>query len=320
MLLKNPEDPQRCIFDLSFTDSARSAWKTILQHEMRRHQRPLRLLLPAYIGQTDREGSGVLDPVRQLSASMTFYEVDQSLIPVESLLQQAVGSGEFDLVLVIHYFGFVQADLLALQQQCKRHHVTFVEDCAHCCFAPSSSIGQVGDFSFFSLHKFFPTSSGGVLRRNFDSSSLRQPLEIDAENRCSREVLEQFLRADLAGIARKRRENFEFLEKSLANLAGITPLMVLNSETIPHNFPVVVAGKLREKLYFWLAERDLITTALYYRLVDEIDSADFPVSHDLAMRILNLPVHQDTEIRELEFLVKAIEKFFESESVSSCEM
>ena len=52
---------------------------------------------------------------------------------------------------------------------------------------------------------------------------------------------------------------------------------------------------------------DLPTIALYYRLIDAIRPEEFPVSHLLSRSILNLPVHQDTEIADLHQLTDALE-------------
>ena len=67
---------------------------------------------------------------------------------------------------------------------------------------------------------------------------------------------------------------------------------------------------LREKLYFYLLERDLPTVALYYRMIEEIDLTKFPLSGQISQEILNFPVHQDTSIEDIETLTTAIDDFF----------
>ena len=47
------------------------------------------VLLPAYIGWSSREGSGVFDPIRELGASTAFYRVSDRLqIDVEDVKTQ----------------------------------------------------------------------------------------------------------------------------------------------------------------------------------------------------------------------------------------
>lgn len=307
MLLKGPERKESYAAKLGYTTSARNAWGEILRRIAERKGAPLNLLVPAYIGQNDREGSGVFDPIRASGASVDFYPLDGSLIPNVAAIESALAAGDVDVLLIIHYFGFVTVDLRALSALCKRHGVILVEDCAHCCFLPSSHYGFSGDYSFYSLHKFFPTETGGVLRVNGEDETAAGDY---AE--CDRSVLEQLLRTDIRGLNQKRRDNYAYLEQALTGAEGVQPLWRLDDETVPHNFPVRIADDRREKLYFYLQEHDLVTIALYYRMVDELDREKFPESFAVSSSILNLPVHQDTDEPELAILVDRIEQFFKS--------
>lgn len=309
MLFKGPERKDTLSIDLTFTSSARRAWSEILRRQSAFHDRKLNLLIPAYVGQTDREGSGVFDPVRAAGADFDFYSLDNRLIPDQTEIEQKISSGNFDVLLVMHYFGFVHTDLTSLAELCSKHDVILVEDCAHCCYLPRSEYGWRGDYSFYSIHKFFPTETGGILRVNRHSD---ESATLPVEAQCDPAVLEQVMRTDIPGVIEKRRRNYLFLEKSLQGVQGVVPLWKLDAQTIPHNFPVYVESNRREKLYFHLMDRDLATTALYYRLIDELDEDTYPTSFDVANGILNLPVHQDTEEDDLVALVTEIEKFLES--------
>ena len=308
MLLKGPQLKDTFTFDLTFTSSARNAWLAILRHQALLKHRPINLLVPAYIGQSNNE-SGIFDPIRSTLSSYEFYPVSDRLVPDMSAIEESILQGEIDLLLIVHYFGFVRADLAKLKTLCSTNGVLLVEDCAHCCFTPTNQAGSVGDFSYYSLHKFFPTETGGILRSNCSTSSASL---VDENARCKIDVLEQISRTDITAVIQKRRDNYQYLENAIINVRGITPFWKLDTRTIPHDFPILVSDNRRENLYFHLKDRGLVTIALYYRLVDEIDAQLYPASFGVSNNILNLPIHQDTSRQDLDALVYEIGQFIES--------
>ena len=79
---------------------------------------------------------------------------------------------------------------------------------------------------------------------------------------------------------------------------------------IPQTFPILIKNNQREKLYFYLMDQGAPTTALYYRLIDQIKKEDFPLSHKISQEILNLPVHQDTNQDDIIIICDLIRNFF----------
>jgi hypothetical protein len=116
------------------------------------------ILLPAYIGVSDREGSGLWDPVVATNIPASFYALDEFVTPDHDAIEASLSSGRHPLLRVVHYFGFVQAELQRLKQACRRHSVTLVEDCAHVPFGVfgERGPGSYGDAAFYSLHKSIP--------------------------------------------------------------------------------------------------------------------------------------------------------------------
>jgi dTDP-4-amino-4,6-dideoxygalactose transaminase len=303
MITRAASDPTRFSRRFWFTNSARTAFRLIL--EKLKISPGSSILMPAYIGVSDREGSGLWDPVVATNIPASFYALGEFLSPDHDALEASLSSGRHPLLLVVHYFGFVQADLQRLKQACRRHGVTLVEDCAHVPFGVfgERGPGSYGDAAFYSLHKSIPVPTGGVLRLN--NEMLPQPA-LSRADRCDPDALEQLLRTDLAATARKRRENYRWLTKRLKNVAGITILYPEIGDAVPHDFPIRVHHGLREKLYWALMSEGLPTIALYYRMIDVIAQGEFPISHLLSRSILNLPVHQDTDIADLRCLTNAL--------------
>lgn len=289
-----------------FTASARAAWAHIIRSTMTGARR--KILLPAYIGFTEREGSGVFDPVRLSGCDYAFYKVDHKLAVDIDDFKAKLADGA-DLVLHIHYFGFCTADMKLIRSLCDDAGALLVEDCAHAFHleTPESTIGRIGDFAFYSLHKYIATESGGMLKVN--NAGLTVPA-IPVEQQAGREVIEQYAITQFDRVKEIRRENFALYEELLADLPGIEVMYRLRGGDIPQTFPIAVKDGKREALYFYLMERAVPTTALYYRMIDQISIDEFPASFEVAASILNLPVHQDTTLDDVREVCAKLREFF----------
>jgi len=306
MISKSATDKQNCTTGAQFTKSARAAWSHILRANS--GTRAQRVLLPAYIGFTEREGSGVFDPVQENNSEFAFYRLNADLsVNMDDLRAQLAKGADF--LLVIHYFGFCRSDMHAIRALCDDYRTALVEDCAHAFHleTPGSTLGTIGDFAFYSLHKFIATDSGGILKTNGTVTSLPPLLQ---EDRAGRDVLEQYALSDFNRIKTIRRQNYALYAELLDGVDQIEKLYSLNDTETPQTFPIRVKGGKREALYFYLMDRNIPTTALYYRMIDEIDPAKYPESVALSESILNLPVHQDTTSEDVRVVCENLRAFF----------
>lgn len=301
MIPKDPISETAYAHSWSFNRSARECFKQILNSIPEKNRS---ILLPAYIGYTKREGSGVFDPIRESKADYTFYELDKQLVPDHRSLMEKLETGRFGALLVIHYFGFCQADIESLTKYCQQHNILLIEDCAHTLGGSfnGKTLGTFGDYSFHSLHKVLPLKNGGLLKSNTQN--------INFEDQCDRKVLEVFSKSDIQKINQKRISNYTLLAKEVSKIQGVRLLYPNNlpNGITPHNLPILVENGLREKLYFKLIEEDVPVTALYYCMISEIEKTDFPNAHYVAENILNLPIHQEISEHNLKEMVEKIEK------------
>jgi perosamine synthetase len=97
-----------------------------------------------------------------------FYRIQPNLaIDVEDL------AGKFRMrpgpVLVIHYYGFAQPDVAAVDAMCREFGMPWVEDCAHALFSTDGgrALGSLAPLAVFSLHKTLPLYDGGALQVDF---------------------------------------------------------------------------------------------------------------------------------------------------------
>ncbi len=306
MITKEPENRRNNTKDFFLTRSARSSFSSLLKHIYANTTKSI--LLPSYIGETDSEGSGVFDPIRENNVRYEFYSIKKDLSADFSEISAYLKSGKFKTLLVIHYFGFVQNNMEELSSLCIRNNVILIEDCAHSFFSKykKKNIGEWGDLSFFSIHKILPTPDGGYFRVNNKDIGIPEPGIEDQD--IMPVTLDQFIRTDYEKVNNIRRSNYQKYLNGFIDMHGLRPLYnKLPKSIIPLNFPIIIENGLREKLYFKLIDKGIITCSLYYRLIKEINKNIFPISYEISSKILNLPVHQDTrfiDIDEIIFKIK----------------
>jgi dTDP-4-amino-4,6-dideoxygalactose transaminase len=260
------------------------------------------VLLPAYIGWSSREGSGVFDPILQIGCRYAFYRLDRELhIDLDHVAAQ-LEKHRPKVAVVIHYFGYPDLQLSGFVKLARNYGVYVLEDEAHALLTDwvSGLTGRLGDAAIASLHKLLPVPDGGLLILNSGDSSLLDQLPPSSNLECYR-----LMAYDFPGIAGARRRNAQTLLSFLAPLTGeVDPLIpALPDGVAPQTFPVIVRNAARDQLYFDLNAAGFGVVSLYHTLVDAVSAENFPDSHWLAKRIMNLPVHQDVTPELLQQLV-----------------
>lgn len=252
------------------------------------------VLLPAFIGWSAREGSGLFDPIRNLGLAHRFYPVTSDLrVDVDGfaalLRREKVG-----VVVLVHYFGYVDPNYAVLVDLARSHGARLVlEDEAHAMLSDyvGGICGRSGDACILSLHKMLPVASGGALVFN------RPGHELVPRIRSSSPGSDNLADFDFFAIAQRRVQNAQLIARSLQQLQGEVLALwpELPPGVVPQTFPVVVRRVSRDELYFRMNDAGYGVVSLYHTLVDELARDEFPASHELSKRILNLPVHQDVE-------------------------
>jgi dTDP-4-amino-4,6-dideoxygalactose transaminase len=91
-------------------------------------------------------------------------------------------------------------------------------------------------------------------------------------------------------------------------------IYALNEEDIPQSFAIRVKHGKRESLYFHLISKGMTMIALYYRMIDQIRSEEHALAFEISGQILNLPVHQDTTLEDVQAICREIRAYFEGQS------
>lgn len=303
MITNSAEDKTNLIRNMHFTKSARQGWELILSAL----DSSSKILLPSYIGITDREGSGIYDPVIYVGIEHDFYMLNEDLTISLSEIEKCLDTSEYSLILLVHYFGFQIKGIEEIVKLCTKHNVIVVEDCAHLYnynLFNYSPAGTYGDFTFYSLHKFLPFENGGMVLQNASDILTLDFSDINFSNQLSIDLMKY----DIKAIADKRRENFIIYESLVRDILGIKPFKTMMDGDIPHNYPIIVENGLREKLYFWLMDRRVPLIALYYRLIAPLQIDRYHSMQLISNNILNLPLHQDMDIESIRYVAESLKR------------
>jgi dTDP-4-amino-4,6-dideoxygalactose transaminase len=272
-----------------------------------------RILLPAYIGWSRKEGSGVFDPISELGLEACFYRIGKDLsIDVDHLSHQLTVCHP-RLLVVIHYFGYPDRNLPEVIQLADRHGVPVFEDSAHALYSDliGGVCGRFGKASVVSLHKMLPVADGGMLILNGSDSDTTCPI-VSRMDACEGRALD-LLNYDLYEIAATRRRNTIELARALEPIRGrIDPLYSrLPKGVVPQTLPAIVNGFPRDQIYFRMNEEGYGVVSLYHTLINQISVSEFPDSCWLSRNIVNLPVHQDMSLEQIVGMAKTLAKLIE---------
>jgi len=295
-------------FRRTFTASARAAFRFILESRKGVDRRGI--LLPSYIGLSKIEGSGVFDPIRASGMDYSFYRVDKGLQPDLIELEGQLRGGNFQLVFLIHYFGFPQVDVEQFVALCRRYDVRVIEDCAHTLLGglDGPRLGSHGDYAIFSIHKSEATVDGGFFLDHTGELDLDS---LSDEFRISQKTLTEFADTDIHAVSIQRLRNYGVVANWVRSMASLELMFKSPPKgAVPLNCPVIVRGGQREQMYFSLIKRGILPTALYHTLIPEITCEDYPDSHFVAANILNLPTHADISEADLIHYERALKEAY----------
>jgi hypothetical protein len=250
---------------------------------------------------------------------LEFYNVRRNLIPeYPSIIKQG------EVLVFIHFFGSLNKTPLPIN-----NGGVILEDISH---AYTSQIKYTGDFIFGSLRKSFKVADGGIILDNFFNPVYEKGSNLDswlrlqaadwkdvreAENMLDRkwyikdissQSLEIILKSNLEEIQTSRFRNYSYLKEHIK--VGY-PLLEFKSNESPlvHNIlldNVVERNKLRRDL----AEKGIFTSIHWptHPLVQE-RATEFPDTIWLENHILSIPVAQDYNLNDMEYIVKVTNRF-----------
>lgn len=113
-------------------------------------------------------------PVLAAGAGVRFAHVTDGLALTLAAIERAAGA-RTRAVLLPHYFGFAQREIVEIANWCRARGAVLIEDCAHAFYGSRGGFvpGVAGDYAVASTRKFFAGAEGGALAANGRVLSVR---------------------------------------------------------------------------------------------------------------------------------------------------
>lgn len=299
---KNCSITANCLRPYKVFRNARTSFLKVLKElHLKKNQK---VLLPGYIGWSSREGSGVFDPIAQLGLNYDFYPLDSNLrIDIERL-KIILEQKSVAVLVIIHYFGFVDPNARAAIELARHYDSCVIEDEAHSMYSDliGGACGRDGDFAIFSLHKMLPVTGGGILLSNApDSELFMRVVQDQFDVRLPHEF-------DLCTISQIRQRNANHYREVIDGLRDeLEPLFTeCDARITLQTFPVRLKRPIRDLVYHQMNARGFGVVSLYHTLVNQLPVEKFPQAYELSKNILNLPVHQDIRIEQIDELLRTL--------------
>lgn len=218
------------------------------------------------------------------------WNIDPDLL--QAAIEDCVASGKLPrAVIVVHLYGQC-ADMERIEAICQGYALPIIEDAAEALGASYKGrpAGGMGALSFFSFNgnKIVTTSGGGMLlsnnsawidRARYLASQAREPTlhyehkEIGYNYRLSNVLAALGLSqlADLQRRIRVRREHFEFYQKALSDLPGLTFMPVSDPDSVNYwltclTVDSAASGTSRDQIIHALADKDIEARPLWKSL------------------------------------------------------
>ena len=305
MIEKEPQDLDHFPVRSYFTESCRNAMKQVYLSLFENSEKPT-VLLPAYIGLSKIEGSGVFDPVKESKIKYLFYKLDRELNPILSDVSNLMKRSDIDLFVFINYFGWKPSNYSNILELMNNSGVKTLEDNAHCLFRFNDFLNSQTmevNYSVFSIHKFIAAESGGILvTKNFQSNFLDTIAKPD---------LLSYSKAPIDKICSQRESNFNQIHKFLSQhkAHSFQPFFSRVEDNLLHplNYPLrFVEKSVRHEFYLRLIENGIVPTSLYHQLIPELNQNSFPESVNIANTILNLPIHHEIGSENIDHMLNTL--------------
>ena len=286
---------------MRLTSSCRDGLFQLLKHEGNTGTQ--KILLPAYVGLSLEEGSGILDPVKATGTPFEFYNIGSRLSPDLEDLKTKIEANPNSIVLLVNYLGWKIENRNEALKICNSYGIRVVEDNAHLLgqMIANEETNLNSNYQIYSIHKFLGTNGGGAVKSI-------EPIG-DISETMSKEDLVNLAKTPLESLLSTRMSNYIELKKRLIEIDSKQFKFFFESNPdTALNFPILFESKKeRQDLYKRLTQEEIYPTALYHRLVPEISRYEFPLSHNVSDRILNLPIHQDISSQGLDKMCCVIE-------------
>lgn len=308
LITKTATDPQTAQLPTLFYHSARQGMQDFLNQNAVLPDPAAGVLLPAFIGWSPREGSGVFDPVRLSDVRAGFYDLNPDLTVDLAKIEAELKKG-YRVLVLIHYYGRTEPKLAQVRELADRYGAVLVEDLAHGFYSAllGGVAGSLGDMNLYSLHKMFPTpdAQGGMI-------AYRNTALLDKQQETAPELARFILNYDWAAIGAARRRNAQQILSALCDLPEcgrdfelLWPEIAVSD--VPQTLPIRILQGNRDSIYHTMNEDGYGMVSLYHTLIEPVRE-DFAEMVALSKTVINFPVHQDLNPQHIPAMLESFQR------------
>ena len=290
----------------------------------------------AFVAAGIRQGDEVIVPsfsfaatanaVRLAGATPVFADIEQDYFNLSPSAVEAAITPRTRAIMPVHLYGHPAA-MTELTAICQRHNLLLFEDAAQAHAAslngvPVGAFGVAGSFSFYPT-KNMTSGEGGMVTTGCDhiARQLRLLRNQGMERRYENEVIGFNTRMTdihaaigrvqlkkLAGWTKQRQDNAQFLSNNISGV--VTPPTASGAIHVFHQYTIRVVDQDRDKFAEELVKRG-VGCGVYdptpiHRLPSFGLTIDLPVTEQVALQCLSLPVHPSLSKKDLETIVETV--------------
>lgn len=269
-----------------------------------------------------------------------FVDIDPATCNLDPEKIEAAITPRTTAIMPVHVYG-KPCDTARIQEIADKYGLKVIYDAAHAfgVEVDGRSVLEAGDMSTLSFHatKVYNTIEGGALVMHDEKTKQRvdylknfgfageTTVVAPGINSKMDEVRAVYGLLNLkqvdAAIEARRQVALRYRE-ALRGVDGIT--FFDDMPGVRHNysyFPIFVDaekyGMTRDELYFRMKERGVLGRRYFYPLISEfstyrgLESAtreNLPVAHEMADRVICLPMHHELEVKDIQRVIEIIKK------------
>lgn len=290
----------------------------------------------AFVAAGIRQGDEVIVPsfsfaatanaVRLAGATPVFADIEQDYFNLSPSAVEAAITPRTRAIMPVHLYGHPAA-MTELTAICQRHNLLLFEDAAQAHAAslngvPVGAFGVAGSFSFYPT-KNMTSGEGGMVTTGCDhiARQLRLLRNQGMERRYENEVIGFNTRMTdihaaigrvqlkkLAGWTKQRQDNAQFLSNNISGV--VTPPTASGAMHVFHQYTIRVVDQDRDKFAEELVKRGVGCGVYYPTPIHRLPSfgltINLPVTEQVALQCLSLPVHPSLSKKDLETIVETV--------------
>ena len=277
-----------------------------------------------------------------LKLKPVFVDIDSDTFTLDANQIEQVISDKTKAIIPVHLYG-QSANMEKVMQIAKENNLFVVEDTAQAIgtnytfdngqVKQTGTIGDIGCTSFFPSKNLGAFGDGGALFTNNDEiaerirmivnhgSKVKYYHQLVGVNSRLDSIQAAILNVKLQHLNEyidARQKAAAFYDEALSSVKGIKiPARNKKSTHTFHQYTIQLEGIDRNKLQAYLKEQG-IPSMVYYPVPLHIQEAyksygyqkgDFPVSEELAQKVLSLPMHTELNEKQLKYISHHIKTF-----------